>query len=242
MDPTLALIFASLLIGLSKGGLTGPAAGGIVLFLLSQTMSVSQATGLTLPLLIFADLFAMGAYWKRWDMRHIRLLLPTAIVGIVFGTLLLASLSNDLLKILLGLFSIVVVAYKIASDSLKQLEYSPRHWHGLFAGWLAGFASAIANSGGPPIAAYLLLQKLPPVTFAATSALFFFVVNLLKVPGYISLGILDINHMIQIAWTLPLIPFGVWFGRWVIERIDRRPFEWLMMILLLYAAIRLIFG
>lgn len=242
MDTHLALLLASLLIGLAKGGLTGPAAGGIILFLLSQTMTVAQASGITLPLLIFADLFAMRAYWKQWDDRQIRLLLPAAILGILLGTLLLGTLSNDLLKRLLGVFSIGVVVYKLASDSLKSLAYHARDWHGVLAGWLSGFASALANSGGPPIAAYLLLQKTPPVSFAATNALFFFIVNLLKVPGYLSLGILDVASLAEVAWTLPLIPLGVWFGRWVILRIDRRPFEWLMTVLLLYAAVALLVG
>jgi hypothetical protein len=242
MNPQLALILVGLLIGLSKGGIGGPAAGGIVLFLMVQSMSVAEATGVTLPLLIFADLFAIGAYWKRWDGRYVRLLIPAALVGIIMGTALLSSLPDDLLKRLLGVFALVVIAYKLASDSLKSLAYAPRDWHGALAGWLTGFASALANAGGPPANAYLLLQRLEPVPFSATIALFFFLINLLKLPGFLAAGIIDFERLAGMAWILPLIPLGVWAGRWIITRIDRRPFEWLMTAALFWAALVLIFG
>jgi uncharacterized membrane protein YfcA len=242
MDPNLALVLVGLLIGLSKGGIAGPAAGGIVLFLMTKTMTVAQAAGVTLPLLIFADLFAMQAYWKKWDMRYIRLLLPAALVGIAMGTLLLTSLPDDFLRKTLGLFSLVVIGYKLVSEALKTVEYSSKDWHGYLAGWTTGFASALANAGGPPANAYLLLQKLDPVPFSATLALFFFIVNVLKVPGFLYSQIIDFERLASIAWILPLIPLGVWAGRWIVTRIDRRPFEWLMLFALFWAALALIFG
>lgn len=244
MNPYLSLVLVGLLIGLSKGGIAGPAAGGIVLFLMtmSKTVTVAEASGVTLPLLIFADVFALQAYWKKWDMRYLRLLLPAALIGIALGTLLLTSLPDDFLRKTLGLFALVVIGYKLASDALKTVEYVSKDWHGYLAGWTAGFASALANAGGPPANAYLLLQKLDPVPFSATLALFFFIVNVLKVPVYLYTQIIDFERLLSIAWILPLIPIGVWVGRWIVQRIDRRPFEWLMMFALFWAALALIFG
>jgi hypothetical protein len=49
--------------------------------------------------------------------------------------------------------TLVVALYKLASDSLTQVTYTPRGWHGILAGWLAAFTSALANAGGPPATA-----------------------------------------------------------------------------------------
>lgn len=242
MDSIVSLVLVGLLIGLSKGGIAGPAAGGIVLFLMTRSMTVAEAAGITLPLLIFADFFALHAFWKKWEMRYIRLLLPAALVGIAMGTLLLTSLPDDFLRRTLGIFSLVVIGYKLVSDALKTVEYVSKDWHGYLAGWTTGFSSALANAGGPPANAYLLLQKLNPVPFSATLALFFFIVNVLKMPVYLYSQIIDFERLLSIAWILPLIPLGVWAGRWIVMRIDRRPFEWLMMFALFWAALALIFG
>jgi hypothetical protein len=108
-------------------------------------------------------------------------------------------------------------------------------------GLLAGLTSAIANAGGPPMSAYLLLQKLEPVTFVATMTLFFTIVNLIKLPFFFANNVIDINLLLSIAWTIPLIPLGVWIGRWAIGRINRLWFERAMIVLVLAASLVLIF-
>jgi len=242
MDSTLLVIFIGIFIGLVKGGVTGPIGGAVILPLLSQTMSVPQAAGITLPLLIVGDIFAMRFYWREWDVKLVRLLLPAALAGIVLGISLLVTLPDDVLRRMLGIFTIGIIIYKVAGDALQTVEYQPRAWHGYVAGFASGLTSALANLGGPPITAYLLLQKLKPTAFVGTMTLFFFIVNLLKVPGFLSAGFIDIPTLISIAWVIPLIPVGVWIGRRAIGWINREWFERAMIVLLFIASLSLLFG
>lgn len=242
MESLWIIVLAGLWIGLSKGGVGGPMAGAVLLPLLSRTMSVSKAAGLLLPLFLIGDLFAIRAYWRQWDMKHLRLLLPAAVIGVIMGIYLLATLPDEWLKRVLGVFTLVVVAYKLGSDRLKQLDYTHQGWHGYLAGLASGFASALANVGGPPITAYLLLQKLSPIAFVGTVTLFFFIVNVMKIPGYISAGIIDAQELIQIAWIVPFIPLGVWMGRRIIGWINTRWFEYAMIAVLVWAGLSLLVG
>jgi hypothetical protein len=242
MDSTLLIIFIGIFIGLVKGGLTGPIGGAVILPLLSQTMTVPQAAGITLPLLIVGDIFAMRFYWRTWDMKRLRLLLPAALVGIVLGISLLVTLPDIVLRRLLGLITIGIIVYKVTSDALRTVAYQPRNWHGYLAGFGSGFMSALANLGGPPITAYLLLQKLEPTAFVGTQALFFTIVNVLKLPGFLGAGVIDIPTLIRIAWVIPLIPVGVWVGRRAIGWINRVWFERAMIVLLLWASLSLLFS
>ena len=239
---TIAVVAAAaLVVGLAKGGLGG-VAGALLVPLLSTIMPITQAVGVALPLLMVGDVFALRAYWRAWDTKYVRLMLPGAVVGIVMGILLLTSLSDDALRRLLGIFTLIVAAYKIASDSLTALAYSPRDWHGVLAGWAAGGASALANAGGPPVTAYLLLQKLPPLAFIGTQTLFFAAINALKLPGFLTANVIDLPLLLSVLWALPIIPLGVWIGKWVILRLNQRVFEWLMLILLVYAGVSLLVG
>ena len=101
------------------------------------------------------------------------------------------QLSPNALRIALGVFVLILVAYKRVSDRIKSLEYQPRFWHATAAGALAGLASGLFNNGGPPFNSYLLLQKMPPRTFIATTALFFALVNLIKLAGFLYTGVLN---------------------------------------------------
>jgi len=239
MSLTLVIILAALMVGLIKGGL-GPVPGALLVPLLSTTMRVSEAVALTLPLLIVGDLFALPVYWRQWDGRMVRLMLPAAVGGIVMGLALLATLPDDALRRVLGAFTLVAAGYKLASDSIATLSYRPRDWHGWLAGWGSGFGSALANAGAPPITAYLLLQKLTPTVFIATTVLFFFIVNLIKLPAFLATNVVSTGQLLSIVWALPLIPIGVWAGRRVVLWLNPRLFERLMLVLLVWAGVTLL--
>lgn len=238
----LLIVAACLLIGLSKGGLGGPIPVALTTPLLSAVMPVSQAVSLVLPLLILADVFALWAYWRDWDMRYVRLMLPAAVLGVVLGLLLLTTLPDLWLRRLLGLFTLVVVLYKTGSGRIARLRYQPRNWHGRLAGGASGFASALANTGGPPFTAYMLLQGVSPTVFIGTTTLFFAIINLLKLPAVAAAGLLNFPLLLSAAWAIPLIPLGVWIGRQFTNRVNPQLFEGLMLALLLLASLSLIFS
>lgn len=242
MESPLLIIFLGIFIGLVKGGVTGPIGGAVIVpLLVSQGMSVPESAGVALPLLIIGDMFAMRFYWREWDWPLVRRLLPAAVVGIVVGIWLLVSLDDLVLRRILGVMTMIAVVYKILSDSLKRLSYSPRSWHSYLAGSVAGLTSAIANVGGPPMSAYLLLLRLEPVTYVGTMTLFFTIVNLIKLPIFFQGNIIDTDLLLSVAWAVPLIPIGVWVGRWAIGKINRLWFERAMMVLVIAASLLLIF-
>ena len=231
------IITVALIIGLVKGGLP---VGPLIVPLLSVIMPVSLAVGVALPLLIVGDQFALRAYWRTWELRLIKLVLPGAAVGIILGTLLLSELSDEMLKRILGVFTLSIAAYKIASDSLKNVDYAPRNWHGSLAGGASGFSSALANAGGAPMTAYLLLQKLSPIPFVGTSTLFFAIVNILKLPAFLYTNVIDMDKLLSVVWAIPLIPLGVWLGRKLIDRINSLYFDRMMLVGLLVAGVLLL--
>lgn len=241
MTFVLVISLAALLIGLAKGGL-GPVPGALLAPLLSTIMPVSEAVGITLPLLLVGDIFALRVYWRQWDSPSLRRMLPGAVAGVAMGILLLASLPDVTLRRVLGIFTLVAVGYKLASDSLTSLAYTPRDWHGLVAGWGSGFGSALANAGAPPITAYLLLRQVPPRVFIGTTVIFFAVLNTLKIPGFLAAGVIEGGQIISVLWAVPLIPAGIWAGSRLIERIEPQYFERLMLALLVGAGLMLLFG
>lgn len=231
MEEIILYAIVGILVGLSKGGLGGPVPVALTVPLLTLIIDPQVAVALVLPLLIFADMFALYFYWRRWDRRYIALMLAPGLLGVVLGALVLDTIDATTLKRVIGSLTLLALGFKIASDRLASLAYQPRSWHGTFAGWASGFGSTLANVGAPPFTAYLLLQpKMTPSRFIGTTTLFFAVMNLTKVPGFIALELFDYELLLRIAWVFLLIPPAVLVARALIDRIDQQMFELLMMI------------
>jgi uncharacterized membrane protein YfcA len=245
MAPDPIIFFAlfgvvAFMIGLSKGGLGGTL-GALAVPLLSLIMPTAQANGLALPTQMLADVFAVWFHWKKWDGKLALLLLPGAIAGVTIGTFFIINVSPSVLKRGLGVIVLLFVLYKLFEKQiLGKMKYKPQAWHGLLTGIVAGFSSALAQIGGPPVTIYLLMQDITPRVFIATSALFFFILNWIKVPYYIYAHILSWQNIVQIIWLLPVVPVGVWVGKWLADKLNKETFEYVIIALLALTAILLI--
>ncbi len=235
------LALVAFLIGLSKGGLGGTL-GALATPLMALVMPADKALGLLLPLLMVGDIFAVAFYWRQWNGRLALWLIPGAFVGVVLGTVVIIDAPTALLETILGIVILVFVVYKLYEERiLGAINYQPKNWHSLVAGSVAGLASTLAHNGGPPISIYLLAQDLAPVLFVATSAIFFFVLNWIKLPFYLYAGVFDVGLLRSDLWVLPLVIAGVFLGRWMALRISRIAFERVIIVLLLITAALLIF-
>lgn len=229
-----------LLIGVAKGGLGG-LMGALATPLMALVMPYQEVVGLLLPMLIFADAFALASYWKRWNSRLVILLLPGGVLGVTVGTAFIKNAPTELLKNVLAVIVLIFTLYKLAEGSVMRLmTYQSRNWHGVLAGTLAGFSSTLAHAGGPPVAIYLLIQKLPPVEFTATTVLFFAILNWIKVPYYAGIGLFNWQRLLQIIWLMPIIPLGVWLGRWAVGKVNRVWFERIIVTALVITAVMLL--
>ncbi len=224
------------IIGLAKGGL-----GGTLILLATPLMAIvlpaDRVIGLLLPILIIADIFAVASHWQKWDRRLVILLIPGAIVGTIVASMLISGISALALRRGIGIIALLFVIYKLfEAQILRNMAYASQNWHGLFAGGLAGFASTLAHTGGPLVAIYLLMQNVSPRVFVATSALFFTVLNWIKVPSYFYIGLFDFDLLRQIIWLLPLLPLSVWVGKLIAVRVNKLIFDRIIVVLLALSA------
>lgn len=246
MIDSLPLFFAvtglvAFIIGLAKGGFGGTI-GALATPLMALVLPNEPVVGTVLPLLMVADVFAVAAHWRQWEFRLIRLLLPGAIIGVTIGTWFITNAPTETLRTALGVIVLLFVAYKLLEARImRSLTYEPRDWHGIIAGGITGFSSSLAHIGSPPISIYMLLQDVTPRVFVATAALFFMILNAIKVPYYIYADLFNFERIWQIIWLGPLMPFGVWVGKLASTRIDKDTFEWIIVGMLAVTAVLLIF-
>jgi uncharacterized protein len=229
------------IIGLSKGGLGG-SLGALATPILALILPTDQVIGLLLPYLIIADVFALSAHWRRWDRRIFLLLLPGAIVGITIGTIFITNVPTEFLRKVLGVIIFVFAIYKLLENRVfRRIHYRARPWHGVLAGTVAGFSSSLAHSGSPPVSIYLLLLDVAPRIFIATSVLFFFTLNVIKIPYYAYAGLFHEELILQMIWLSPLLPLGVWVGKRAAGKVSKVAFDNIIVVILLLTSMLLIF-
>jgi uncharacterized membrane protein YfcA len=227
------------LVGMSKGGL-GATLSAVTVPIMALVLPIKDVIGMMPPVLMLADALAVGVHWKKWDNRMVLLLIPASLIGVTIGTLFLANAPARLIRIVLGVIVMLFAVYKLFEKRIfKKATYSPRNWHGLLAGSTAGFTSSVAHPGGPPVAIYLLLQNVQPRVFAATSAIFFLILNYIKVPFYYVADIFNFDLLQQLLWLLPMVPVGVWAGKWVVARVSKELFDNIILSLLIISALLL---
>jgi uncharacterized membrane protein YfcA len=215
-------VFSVLITGISKGGF-----GGLALLavpLMALVISPVQAAGIMLPILIVMDWVGVWTYRKYWDRRLLVLLLPGAVLGIAAGGLLAGYVDDQLVRICVGVIAVLFPIYAVFKPRGGDAFIKDNRPLGLISGTVAGFTSFIAHAGGPPFQAYAIPQNLDKQIYAGTAVMFFFVVNFVKVLPYAMLGQFDQTNLTTSLILIPIAPFGVLFGAWLVKRIDQTLF------------------
>jgi hypothetical protein len=133
---------------------------------------------------------------------------------------------------------VLTVAQKLSGRlSAAAAEHPAIAWP---LGWSAGVTTMLANAAGAVMTVYLLACRLPKYEFVGTGAWFFFIVNVVKVPFSVSLGLINAPSLWLNALLVPGIFIGVVAGRYFLGRLNQQVFEWLMIAFSLAGGLRLI--
>ncbi len=242
ITPTLlaAVAAAALLIGLAKGGLSG--IGPLLTLLVATVMPTRVAIGVLLPMLMVGDVASLVAHRGHWDDTILRRLLPGAALGVLLASLFLQSVSERGLQVMLAIFTFSFVVYRVAEPSIRRWRSfgTPGPTWAAIAGAAAGVTSTVAHVGGPPVAVYLLASKVEPRPFVATNAALFFLINWMKVPGYISAGVFDVDLTLTLAPLAVLIFPGILVGRWFVTVVKPEVFDRFILVSLIAGALLLL--
>lgn len=234
----LVAVPAVILMGLSKGGFAG--LSSLAMPLMSLVVSPVKAAAIVLPLLIVQDWVSVWAFRRDFSSRNLLILIPAAITGVAAGWALAARVSEDAVKLALGVISVVFVLYMVARDRLGlQPVAKPGVPSGLAWGSLAGFTSFISHAGAPPFQVYVMPQNLKPRVYAGTATMFFAAVNLIKIPPYFLLGQFSRENLIASAGLIPIAILSTLAGVWLVRRVAAEQFYAVILVLTFLIGVKL---
>jgi len=233
-------ILAVLLIGISKSGF-GSALAVFGVPLMAMVMPPAQAAAIVLPLLILLDLFNLFHYRSRFDHTNFFILLPSAIIGVLIGSLTFHYLTDAHIRIMIGGIGVIFVIFYIWGQRKEQSKTEPDRVKGSFWGLVAGFISFGIHAGGLPVNIYLLPQRLDKTLFVGTTVILFAILNWIKLIPYAMLGQLQADNLLTSLILIPFIPIGFWLGIKLHDRVNEKLFYNLVYFFLLVAGVKLLY-
>ena len=229
---------AVLLLGISKSGF-GAGFGSLAVPMMALAVTVPEAAAMLMPVLFVMDMLGLAAFRRHFDLKLIGFLIPFGLLGTLVGTLSFRLLDAKLVAGLVGVFTLVFLAQRLLFPPGPDSPHPPR-WLGAILTTLSGFTSFTAHAGGPPVNAYVIPMRLPPLVFAASMSAFFTVLNLSKWIPYAWLGLLDLRNMVTSLALLPFAPVGVWVGVKLAHRIKPQLFYRLVYLGMLLTGVKLV--
>ena len=227
--------------GFSKTGIPGSSILFIAIF--PNLIPARQATGVVLPMLIFADLFAYFVYRKNLEWRRVGRLLPWALAGVLAGWLALGRGNDAQTARGVGLIIAVMLVLHVwrrRGSADAAVAHAPA-WLGPVIGLFAGFTTMVANAAGPVMSLYLLAMRLTKLEFLGTGAAFFLVINWAKVPFAVQLGLITPASLQLNLCLFPAVAVGALLGRPVVTRVNQPIFENVVLALPALGAAKLLF-
>lgn len=234
-------ILCAVLVGFTKTGL--PTLGIFVAAIMATIFPARESVGLLTPMLITGDIVAILYYRKAVVWKHLFSLLHWVLAGIVVGFFVLDYINNGALSVLIGSLVLVLIVVHLLKGKLESALHislaKSRTFTGVL-GVLAGFTTMIGNAAGSIMSIYLLSKGMNKTTFVGTNAFFFFIVNVIKVPFTVYLGLINARSLTLNAWMIPVVLAGAALGFKVLPLIPQKYFQAIILALAAFGGVYLI--
>ena len=183
---------------------------------------------------IFGNLGRIAFFRHGVDNRILLLFGVPSVVLTIIGALLVSSLSQSILKLILGTF---LLMFSILSLAKPELAVPKTKTSAVIGGSISGFFAGLIGTGGALRGAFLTAFRMRKVKYIATAAAIALLVDITRIPIYFAEGFLQFSYY----WYLPvlfLIAIGGSFaGKQVVKKIPPKIFRILVLIALAFMGI-----
>lgn len=231
------LAAAAVLVGFSKTAVSG--ANTVSLAIFAAVLPARESTGVLLPILIAGDVLAVLTYRRHAHWPTLWRLFPAVAAGVVVGTVFLVWADDEVVRTSIGAILLLMAGVTVwrrrraeaesAQDEPEAVSTPAGRLKARSYGVLGGFTTMVANAGGPVMSMYLLSAGFRKWGFLGTSAFFFLIVNVSKVPFSVGLGLIDGHSLLLDAALVGFVIPGAFLGKWAVNRINQRLFERLVI-------------
>lgn len=248
MDATYAsptFVFAALIVfaAIFVRSLTGFGAALVLVPLLSLVWDLRQVVLIAAIVQVATGLPLAYSARRQASRPTLLILLIGSLCGLALGAFLLSFLPLPWLRRGLGIITLIFglsrfrpITTPIAATPTRRLRLL-----GIPVSFVSGVLTGAIGTGGPPIVAYLHYRLATPIARRATLLVYFMVLDAIRLPGYLRLGIGSTTLLWTGAALIPFAMFGAACGSYAHGRLSERLVAGAIAILLVLTGLLLLF-
>jgi len=228
-------------IGANKTGIVG--INLLSVAILAAIFGGKASTGVLMPFLIMADIFAISHFRKSVRWKHLFTILFWALLGVAVALYVGEIIADEYFRIILAAVVFSLLIMTVLSELSGKHFHPKKHWYiTIIIGLIGGFTSMIGNAAGPIFTLYFVSLRHTKNEYIATRAWFFFIINLIKVP--LHLFVWETISPRTLGFNLALAPaivLGAVTGILIVRKIPERGYKVFILTATLVSAIMLLF-
>jgi uncharacterized membrane protein YfcA len=223
-------LFAALILGMSKAGLSGFGLAAVPVMAL--IFGAKESTGVILPMLITADIMAVVYYHRHAVWKHIIIILPWIAIGIIVALVTGKMVNDNQFRILLLTVVWIMLILMIFNDLRKNNngQVPDSRLFSSFMGFAGGFATMIGNAAGPVFTLYFLSMRLPKKEFIGTGAWLYLIMNTGKLPlQALVWKNIGLSTLLPGLVAVPFIALGIYTGIRIVKLFSEKVYRYFVI-------------
>ena len=181
---------------------------------------------------LFGNLTRIVYFHKGMDMKVFLLFGIPSVIAKFIGAYLVNYVPHEILK---GLFGIFLIAYALWALTDHYLKIKNKIRSMIIGGVVSGFIAGLIGTGGAVRGAMLNVLVKNKNKYIVTTAAIAFVVDLTRIPIYITQGYLRENMMWYLSILFVIALIGSYLGKIVVDRVPQKEFRVIVLLAVLTA-------
>lgn len=224
-------------IALLSGVARGFSGFGSALIFMPLASSIAPPR-LVAALLLVIDFIAAAPLlpnaWQYADRKATAVMVAGAVVGVPIGTYFLVRLDPMTTRWIISGFVAALLVLLLSGWRYRGKDHVALS---IGIGWLSGFCSGLAQTGGPPIVGYWLGRPIASDIARANILLFFGASDFFSLVSYALTGLITADALRFSCLVGPIYGLGVWFGSSLFGRASETLFRSICYVLIAAAVI-----
>jgi uncharacterized membrane protein YfcA len=234
------ICLATFAVGLSKAGLSGVDIMNVTIMAL--VFGSKTSTGVVLPLLCLADIMAVLYYNRYADWKHLKLIMPWVIGGVLFGWYVGRDINEVLFKRIMAIIILAATLLVFWWEQKKTKNMPGVKWFSGVMGVTCGVTTMLGNLAGVFSNIYFLVLRFPKDQFIGTASWLFLIINLFKVPFHIfSWETIDTHSFATDLIVAPVVFAGFFVGVRIVRKIHSDNYRKIILALTLLGSVIIFF-
>jgi uncharacterized membrane protein YfcA len=229
-----------LIAGLAAGtisGIIGTGASILLLPIVVLQFGPQQAIPIMAIASVMGNIGKSLAWWREINWRAFWAYSITGVPGAALGAKTLLVLPASVVEIMLGLFFLCMIP---ARRWMRARDFHLPIWQLAIAGGVIGFLTGIVLSTGPLSIPAFAAIGLGKGALLSTEAVASLALMISKVATFQQLGALPWPQIVQGLIVGGAMMAGSFIGKYVVDRMSLKTFEFLLDLMLLIAAITML--